>query len=247
MMPRTRRLVWMLAGWLTASTAAADWLVTRDGERIETRGAWEARGRRVVFTSTSGTLSSIRLSEIDLEASREATARALLAEAPAQETPPPPAPPPPALVITTEDVGEGTPGAQGPDLLVERLRMAHRFGDAGLAMSLVNWEDVPESMRPDIESQFAWMMERRVRDVRFVPAEADAEGPQQVQDGVAYELNLEPAGTIEVDFVPDPDQDELRLTFHVGSRLGVYFIAAPREAGPGQAGPRQAAPREATE
>jgi hypothetical protein len=48
-------------------------LVTRDGVQIETRGAWEVKGRRVVFRSARGTLSSMRRSELDLEASQRLT------------------------------------------------------------------------------------------------------------------------------------------------------------------------------
>ena len=225
---RSRRLVLAIACWVAAATSSADWLVTRNGERIETRGGWDVQGRMVVFTSASGTLSSIRLSEVDLDASAEATERAMATSAMEPEARP--APKRPVRVITTEDVGEGVPGAEGPDLLIERLRQAHEYKDVGLAMGLVNWQDVPESMRPDIETQFDWMMERRIRNIRFVPADPEQASPQQVQDDVAYEPNVEVAGKIEIDFVPDPDQAEVLLTFYVGTRLGSYFLAAPREA-----------------
>ena len=33
---------------------------------------------------------------------------------------------------------------------------------------------------------------------------------------------------IEVQFVPDPDAEQLLLTFYVGTRLGSYHIAAAR-------------------
>lgn len=53
--------------------AQADVLVIRDGSRIETRGTWEVKGRLVVFTRSDGSLASLRLRDIDLEASRQAT------------------------------------------------------------------------------------------------------------------------------------------------------------------------------
>jgi hypothetical protein len=56
--------------------AGADWLVTREGGRIETRGAWEVKGRLVVFRAADGSLSSLRLADVDLEASRKATGEA---------------------------------------------------------------------------------------------------------------------------------------------------------------------------
>ena len=82
-----------------AAPVGADWLVLSDGGgRVETRGSWEVRGGLVVFTSTAGTLSSLRASEVDLSASEQATAEAL--RPPAE--PPPPAPRPKARVVLTE-------------------------------------------------------------------------------------------------------------------------------------------------
>jgi hypothetical protein len=90
---------------LAALPAGADWLITRQGGRVETRGAWETRGKLVVFRTMDGTLSSLRLTEVDLEASRRATeeavrARAARAEAPAK----PPVKKPSVLVLTDKDV-----------------------------------------------------------------------------------------------------------------------------------------------
>ncbi len=97
-------IVWLAAlAALLPAAAAADWLVTRDGDRLETRGPWEVRGRLVVFTSAAGTLSSLRLDEVDLEASREATREAAAPPPPAAAEPPA-APPRPALVLTDRDV-----------------------------------------------------------------------------------------------------------------------------------------------
>lgn len=68
-----------LAGlWIGAAAgpAAADWLVTRQGGRVETRGAWEVKGKLVVFRTPGGELASLRLAEVDLDASRQATSDA---------------------------------------------------------------------------------------------------------------------------------------------------------------------------
>ncbi len=54
--------------------AAADWLVTREGARVETHGPWQVKGKLVVFTAPDGTLSSLRASLVDLDASQRATA-----------------------------------------------------------------------------------------------------------------------------------------------------------------------------
>ncbi len=71
-------LVLSVGSW---SSAAGDWLVTVDGARIETKGPWKVKGNQVVFTLANGTLSTIRKSEVDLDASAAATAES---EAPAQ-------------------------------------------------------------------------------------------------------------------------------------------------------------------
>ena len=45
------------------------WLVRTDGARIDLDKPWRIEGRRVIYTTKSGVLSSIRLSNVDLEAS----------------------------------------------------------------------------------------------------------------------------------------------------------------------------------
>jgi hypothetical protein len=56
--------------------AVADWLMTRDGAKVESNGPWEVRGAVVVFTLPNGSLSSLRLRDVDLDASDAATAKA---------------------------------------------------------------------------------------------------------------------------------------------------------------------------
>jgi hypothetical protein len=72
------RLRWLPLPLLAAALAMpgaadADWLLLKDGHRVETRGAYTVRGKTVVFTSTAGVLSSLRLDAVDLEASRSAS------------------------------------------------------------------------------------------------------------------------------------------------------------------------------
>lgn len=97
-----------LLAFLTGAALSADVLVTVDGPTIETSGPFEVRGRQVVFTDTDGRLRSIRLTSVDLEASRRATELAL-------RPPPAPSEPPasqqgrakqkePALVLTDDNI-----------------------------------------------------------------------------------------------------------------------------------------------
>jgi len=79
----------LLLAALFPPPAGGDWLVLRDGSRVETRGGWEERGRRVIFTAADGTLASLKSDQVDLAASRKATGEAA-------EPAPPPAPAPAA-------------------------------------------------------------------------------------------------------------------------------------------------------
>jgi hypothetical protein len=112
-----RRLAALLLPALLASLpAGADWLVTRQGGRVETREPWEVKGKLVVFRTLDGTLSSLRLTEVDLEASRKATEEAARARAAAAEAPAKPAKRPSVLVLTDKDVRhveEAPPGEEG--------------------------------------------------------------------------------------------------------------------------------------
>jgi hypothetical protein len=83
---RAARGLLLAACGLAAAPAAADWLVTREGARVETRGPWQVKGKLVVFTAADGSLASLRLATVDLPASERATAEATVA----RENPPPP-------------------------------------------------------------------------------------------------------------------------------------------------------------
>ncbi|HEX6204037.1 MAG TPA: hypothetical protein VF100_13625 [Thermoanaerobaculia bacterium] len=102
---------------IAALPAAADWLVLRDGTRVETRGAWTEKGRRlVVFTDKDGRLASLRADIVDLGASRLATAEAARAadEEEAATTAPAPAEPSRAVRrITNADIPAGSSPVAG--------------------------------------------------------------------------------------------------------------------------------------
>lgn len=68
---------WILAAAVALAPGGAlhaDWIVLGSGQRIETKGAWQVRGRQVVFTSRTGVLQALPLADVDVEASRKATA-----------------------------------------------------------------------------------------------------------------------------------------------------------------------------
>jgi len=58
-----------------AAPAAADWLVLKNGTRVETLGPWTEKGKQIVYTTVAEKrLVSIRVSDVDLDASRQASA-----------------------------------------------------------------------------------------------------------------------------------------------------------------------------
>jgi hypothetical protein len=71
----------------TASGAVADWLVTQEGDKVEINGPWKVEGQLVTFTLPNGTLGSMRLSAVDLDASQALTEKAAAQPAPAQPKP----------------------------------------------------------------------------------------------------------------------------------------------------------------
>ena len=101
----------LLAG--TAGPAAADWLVTKEGAKVETQGAWTVKGKLVVFKTPDGKLASLRVADVDLDASRNATEEAVAAQAQAAAEPEKPAPERKKSVrtITDKDVRQAGPAA----------------------------------------------------------------------------------------------------------------------------------------
>jgi hypothetical protein len=94
--------------------AAADWLVLRDGSKVETQGPWQVKGRVVVFDLPSGQLTSLRLAEVDLAASDEATAAAVAAAAAPKPVAEPPAARKAKIVITDADIPRGDVSLTSP-------------------------------------------------------------------------------------------------------------------------------------
>lgn len=72
---RKAMLLGLAAPLLTALPSSADWLVTVDGGKIETKGPWKVEGQKITFTLTNGSLGILRKSEVDLDASAVATSQ----------------------------------------------------------------------------------------------------------------------------------------------------------------------------
>jgi hypothetical protein len=86
-----------------APALRADWLVLRDGSKLELRGAWKVDGKRVVFQLADGTLSSLKLDQVDLDASAKATANAAAPAPPKKSARSAPAEPKARRVFTDAD------------------------------------------------------------------------------------------------------------------------------------------------
>ena len=154
--PRSRRRLGAVAAALlfasgVALPATADWLVTADGQRLETDGPWRVQGKMVVFKRTNGTLASLRLSEVDVEASRKATADAV------RPAPPPPPPPPskkPVLILTDEDVGHVTP--EGEPLVpgeapAEAPPEEAEAAPAETGLAVTDWRQIDDPANLDVQ------------------------------------------------------------------------------------------------
>lgn len=93
----------------------ADWLVTKEGGRVETKGPWKIQGGIVVFTLPNGTLSSMRLREVDLDKSALLTAETKRAAEEAKKPEAESEAKAPVLVVTNDDVKQAAPPAPGSE------------------------------------------------------------------------------------------------------------------------------------
>lgn len=144
------RSPWLLvAAALAAAPAAADWLVMKDGGRIETKGPWKVEGRRILFTQPNGTLSALRADEVDLDQSAAVTASE--AEAARRAAEPAPEPEPavrkaPVLRLTEQDIPP-SPGA-GDE---EAPAGSEESTPTTSGLSVASWEKVRNDSNDGIE------------------------------------------------------------------------------------------------
>lgn len=112
----------LLCGAL-AFAAGAEMLVMKDGSRVETRGAFEVKGRRVVFQDVQGKLLALRLDEVDLAATEAASRPAPPPEATAASAASPAPKKAPVLVLTDRDVSHVDPSEVVAAPIVPRVVM----------------------------------------------------------------------------------------------------------------------------
>jgi len=188
--------------------AAADWLVTRDGARIETAGPWRVENRLVVFERPDGTYASMRLSEVDLEASERLT-RELAEKARA----PKPAPPPPKPVVARLTEKELPPVADRPAPAAEPAGSGEGAGGEGAAapgaeggeearpaesLQVESWRDVSgtESAGLELVGDVRNVTESTALDVVVTVVLLDEEGEEvETTQALLTTTALPPGGT----------------------------------------------------
>jgi len=143
LMHRFHLLLIALGPALISAGLTADVLVTRDGETVETQGAWKVKGRQVVFTNAQGVLSALRLTDVDIEASTEATQRASqpAPEEPARDSSPKEPTKKSVLSLTNADIARagsarGTPAAGSRPASPEAKKLRMTLGTIANGYSL---------------------------------------------------------------------------------------------------------------
>lgn len=180
----------LLALGLAALPARADWLVTKDGGKVETKGTWQIKGKLVVFTrADDGALASLRASEVDLDASAKATADAKVkAEAP----PPVEVPHKKVAVLTDKDFKKPAPPGEAdtPD-------KGAPAKTGPLAVSTWKKLDIPSGDGIAIEGQVhnttKDMMINASVDVELFNETGDRVGTAQ---GLLTSTSIEPDGSV---------------------------------------------------
>jgi hypothetical protein len=181
----------VLALLLGASQSRGDVLVLRDGSRVETKGPWETKGKLVVFHLPTGALSSLRVDDVDLDASLEVTRQteAEKRRPPAIEKPKRKA----VVVLTDDDVRHvdpealpawqrGVEGTEAPGLETTTAETAGEEAiDAGSEtqpLRVLAWEQVTDTERGgfNIEGTLRNLSAQLVGNVSMTVTLLDEEG-----------------------------------------------------------------------
>jgi hypothetical protein len=128
--------------WVGLGPARADWLVTREGAKVEIKGPWTVKGKSVTFTLPNGTLASMRLAEVNLEASAAATAAAAAAKTAAETPAAAPAARTAVMVLTDADVAHTSdePAAQPAEGAAATATDKPADTTTGAAVTVTAWD-----------------------------------------------------------------------------------------------------------
>lgn len=170
--------------------ARADWLVTRQGARIETRGTWSEKGRLVVFTTADGKLASVRLEEVDLAASIAATSAA--AQAVGEPEPDSGAMKQAVVVLTDADFEHVTPGPPPNADPVAAKKEAAAAPGSGLAVA--TWEQKRAGAGIEIVGSLANGSASTATGIRLTVIAFDEDGKQAARGVATVSTNALPAG-----------------------------------------------------
>lgn len=231
----TRGAVLGLLGILAAgSPAAGDRLVTRAGGPVETKGPWQVKGKLVVFTQADGSLGSLRLSEVDLDASRKATDEARTQAA----KPSAPEPPKKKLAVLTDQSFRKTPAVTSavvapPD---EPEGAELQPGTAG-PVTVGSWKqaDSPQGgleIRGTLHNTTDRLIVNASVEVQLYDEEGNSLGSAP---GLLSASTIQPLGTIDFRAVfPGPYTVFAKVTFEP---RGLPLDLAPGEPKPGDSPP----------
>ena len=186
-------LLWALA----PLTAHADWLVTGDGTRIQTEGPWSVQGKLVVFELPNGTLSSLRLSQVDLEASERATAEAAAAQREATE--PATRPQKAVFVLTDKDVahvGRGAADTPAGDSEGAAEETREEAAAPREAVAVVSWEQLAGEEGVVISGTARNTGDAVAADLRLTVVLSDPEGQVATKDAELSATALPPRQSI---------------------------------------------------
>lgn len=219
---------------LLATSASADWLQTQDGAKIETEGPWKVRGSMVVFTSPGGTLSSIRLSEVDLDASAIATVEAKAVES---APPPPPVKGKAVLVLTDKDVARASPspalpGSEDPG---DPEAQAAAPADQARAepVTVTRWREVKPAEADGIEIRGTLQNHAKqlVTDVRVLVRLRDREGELLgVSNAFLNAASMAPGTTMTFRAIfPDVAASTVQAEFEIQSHQIEIQTASPQQ------------------
>ncbi len=204
---------------LLASGAAAEWLVTSDGSRIEIDGPYTVEGKLVTFSLLNGTLGSMPLTAVDLEATKALAEK--IAEPPVLEEP---VKRKAIMVITDADVGHprlpaASPVPAGDDADAEEVEAP--------ALRVTGWREEVDSSRTTvaISGTLQNPTQNPATSIALDVQLYDAQGGLLETSSARLERGfLNPGGSVRFDASFDETLSYDRVEFHIQSR---GFLSEP--------------------